>query len=341
MNSLDLYRDAVRRMEDMEHPVLKLAYPRKTRIPPGFFSPKFLICPALGSACYMHDHKPEQNPTIATQFVVIQRLIEYGVPTYFAGENLCASLATTNPPEDMKLSEIKWAFPAILIELGEKFSLSYVGRKVLWMAAARIEPNTEIDCKYEFVRPFAIPSRETSISIAAEVIEPDGRIASFHGNIRESTDVAGIMETPIDFYPSDPEYEYLREEICGPSKPLSFDPKTDREIFNRMASIFINLLMVMTARPEMVSTQEVNKQIKGRKEGEKIDLWEPRWIGQGYRPPTSRAENGGTHASPRVHFRRGHWRNQAVGEGHKERKLTWIEMMIVGADDEGVDGKAA
>lgn len=135
MNSLDLYRAVIRQSEDRGDPVLKLSYPRKLRVPPGYFSPSFIIPAAIGSASFMKDQKPAENPTLASIFVIIQRLIEFKVPTYFADRNLCASLAATEPPEDMALSEIKWPFPAFMIMLPEQFALEYIGRKVHTMAA--------------------------------------------------------------------------------------------------------------------------------------------------------------------------------------------------------------
>lgn len=41
----------------------------------------------------------------------------------------------------------------------------------------------------------------------------------------------------------------------------------------------------------------------------------------------------GTHASPRLHWRRGHFRNQAYGVKHSERKVIWIEPTLIGADE--------
>ena len=56
-------------------------------------------------------------------------------------------------------------------------------------------------------------------------------------------------------------------------------------------------------------------------------VWQPNWIGRGYE---LKLETGsGTHASPRSHWRRGHWRRQPIGEGRTERKLVWIEPMLI------------
>lgn len=46
------------------------------------------------------------------------------------------------------------------------------------------------------------------------------------------------------------------------------------------------------------------------------------------------AHLGGHHRSPRLHFRSGHYREQAIGAGRLEHKTIWIEPMIVMADAE-------
>lgn len=334
--SLDYYRQIIRKVEEMGLPVLKTVYPRKLRVPPGYFSPVFLVPTALSAAQFMMTRKADENSTVATVFATIQRLVEFKVPTYFADETLCHSLAATEPPESLKFSDIRWPFPAMLMMLPERFSLSYAGRKIIWMAGMRLEGDVDIDCKYEFVRPFRIEKKEPSISICAEVIEPNGRAAAFHVNMPESADVGGMMETPVQYIglpQDDPSLSDL-----PPAMP--FDPKTDGEVVRRIASMFIHLLLLSTARPEMVEEPTVIKKIDGRKKGEKIELWEPRFIGRGYRPPVKAANgNGGTHASPDPHWRSGHWRHQACGPGRTERKLTWIELVWVGGKD--VDEKSA
>lgn len=326
-NALEYYRKAVKQLEESGDPAFSLCYPRKYRIPDGYLSPKLLVPAALSSALFMTRNDAASNPTLASIFVAIQRLVEFKVPTYFADETLCASLAATDPPEDMKLSEIKWPMPAVLFMLGDKFSMQYLGRKVVWVSAAKLEPGQDIDCRYDFgVRPFAIPENVAPcISICADVVDPAGGAASFHCNKPLDSDVKEMMHDPITYFP-------VNFPTIGAT---GFDAEKDGSFFKRLASIVLHLLMLTTARPEMVEEPVVEKKINGGKgHAGKIELWSPRWIGRGYKPPHERASSGGHHASPEIHWRRAHWRNQAVGPGRKERKLTWIEMQLIGGGDE-------
>lgn len=56
-----------------------------------------------------------------------------------------------------------------------------------------------------------------------------------------------------------------------------------------------------------------------------------RYLGKDYQG-CGNAPLGGTHASPRAHWRKGHFRHQACGQRLTSRRLVWIEPMYIGAD---------
>jgi hypothetical protein len=59
-------------------------------------------------------------------------------------------------------------------------------------------------------------------------------------------------------------------------------------------------------------------------------FWTPNWIGKDYQIKTERGSSkGGTHSSPRTHWRRGHFREQPIGEGRNETKTIWIEPTLI------------
>lgn len=47
-----------------------------------------------------------------------------------------------------------------------------------------------------------------------------------------------------------------------------------------------------------------------------------------------RKGHGGSHASPTIHWRRGHFRNQVCGKGNQDRKMIWLQPTLVGAGKE-------
>lgn len=115
----------------------------------------------------------------------------------------------------------------------------------------------------------------------------------------------------------------------------------DSEFVEKMGVILFGTLLAMNARPLLV---EHGKLLKHVGKGEKArEFWSPNVIGARYKfkREVPRVVDGqfvhaqrehGTHASPRMHWRRGHYRNQPVGHGRKERKTIWIEPCLIGAE---------
>ena len=61
-------------------------------------------------------------------------------------------------------------------------------------------------------------------------------------------------------------------------------------------------------------------------------LLNPNWIGRKYKPPQAKTTPTGTHASPAMHWRKGFWRNQPVGQGRSLSAWRWIQPVLVNAN---------
>jgi hypothetical protein len=94
----------------------------------------------------------------------------------------------------------------------------------------------------------------------------------------------------------------------------------------------IKLLVVLNTRPNLVERgQCVRPRRIKRGRVKQRELWSPNLIGWRYR--VASASPAGTHASPRLHWRRGHIRNQPFGMGRTLRRLVWIEPMLIGGKE--------
>ncbi|BAZ18706.1 hypothetical protein NIES4071_105910 (plasmid) [Calothrix sp. NIES-4071] len=110
------------------------------------------------------------------------------------------------------------------------------------------------------------------------------------------------------------------------------DSETVVEFNTYLQSIFLRLLLIMEARPEYIDTQSARVVVnKGFSKKNDKDYYEPLWIGKSYRLKREGKEvtGSGTGGSKSPHWRQGFLRNQAYGEGYKERKLVWIEPVFV------------
>jgi hypothetical protein len=103
-----------------------------------------------------------------------------------------------------------------------------------------------------------------------------------------------------------------------------------------LQSIFLRLILIMECRPELVDAPTKQQKVtvnQGFGKAQAVDLYQPLWIGQEYRLKREDIDKGdgsskqGSTKSP--HWRRGFLRNQPYGEGRQQRKLVWIEPVLV------------
>jgi hypothetical protein len=128
--------------------------------------------------------------------------------------------------------------------------------------------------------------------------------------------------------------------------------ETDEEFLEKLGVVAFGTFLAMNAKPELMEQGKLLKRVQA-KAGNAREFWSPNVIGPRYRlkrevpridrhgkftADQARRAQGGTHASPRLHWRRGHFRNQPYGVGLRERKQIWIEPCLIGAETEEAKG---
>ncbi|MFN6567239.1 hypothetical protein [Dendronalium sp. ChiSLP03b] len=116
--------------------------------------------------------------------------------------------------------------------------------------------------------------------------------------------------------------------------PQDFNPQVVKDFNQYLQAIFLRLILIMECRPELVdTTSELVRVNKGFGKAQAQDFYQPLWLGLGYRlkrEGTQSSEgSSGIHGTKSVHWRRGFLRNQPYGEGRQQRKLVWIEPVLV------------
>jgi hypothetical protein len=112
------------------------------------------------------------------------------------------------------------------------------------------------------------------------------------------------------------------------------DPKVVKGFNEYLQSIFLRLILIMECRPELVDTTSEKIRVnKGFGKAQAQDFYQPLWLGQRYRlkrEATQSSEgSSSTHGTKSVHWRKGFLRNQPYGEGRQQRKIVWIEPVLV------------
>jgi hypothetical protein len=120
------------------------------------------------------------------------------------------------------------------------------------------------------------------------------------------------------------------EKIENDSTDTSIWAMTPSEIDEQVNIMLTNLtfkvLLAMNARPELIS--------KGVNTGKKLkhgkSVWTPNFIGNNYKVETKNSNQESSY-SVRLHWTRGHFRQQPYGKDRLERKTIWIEPFISGS----------
>jgi hypothetical protein len=103
----------------------------------------------------------------------------------------------------------------------------------------------------------------------------------------------------------------------------------DSAFLEKLGVVVFGMLLALQARPALLTAAVREKVVKATSDRPQREFWTPTYIGKGYYPKREGAS--GTHASPRMHWRRGHFRQQAFGVQRSERKVIWLEPCLVSA----------
>jgi hypothetical protein len=121
--------------------------------------------------------------------------------------------------------------------------------------------------------------------------------------------------------------EYLQNST-GYSK-IEYDEE-GLEMFNELFRVAVGLVLAMQAVPQEV--HQIGKRRTQHKRDRNRFIYEPHIIGHRFkleRPAHQTNGEKGTHASPRMHWRSGHFRTIRFGAGRKESRVDWIKPVLV------------
>jgi hypothetical protein len=102
-----------------------------------------------------------------------------------------------------------------------------------------------------------------------------------------------------------------------------------------MRSLSLQAILALQYQPELLSDEPPPPRPKGfsRSKQPQPTCRSPRWLGKDFKAKTQDSAPGtGTHASPRTHWRRGHLRRVAIGEGRCDRKVVWIQPRLINGE---------
>ena len=265
----------------------------------------------------MHQFRRLNETDVATW---ASRLAAYRVPIFWLSREITEALQLTTLPATLNLTTMNLPFEAAVFML-PKGSLIFESDKAIGEAFRRRDSEVVYVSYSRVAKGEEIPS----INLAAvEAVRGRGEFTVFAGTLdrrlvhwshpsEQSLDIAQLDATVQNTLNS-PQAEEFEEDLTPHSRPF----------LARVSHLVFNTLQLMLSRPNLVSMGSLVKRVHNKRKSIKT-FWTPNIIGKDYRLRRESQPLGGTHASPRGHWVRGFWRDQACGPNFSEHKETWIE----------------
>lgn len=338
------------RLPDVHPQTYKAVYPRRITPPGGYINPKYFSVSLWSSVEVGFKSEMAMLPHI-TGLMNALTLIEHRVPTYFVRSEFAQAVAQTEPPADFKFSEIKWPMPAMLFVLPTDFVMRYFGYKVPFISVSRSDAGNYPGkfknlpkCEMPLHAVHPVENKMDRFTVVYPIYSETTTPVDYTGTYPMTLNVNQMDTAPYE----DATYmeeAHLRQELGDytmergqPDLPAEGEAE---RLFNIKVQAFaVKLMLALTAQPNFITVGTQSRKAKVRHGRVKDEIWNPNLIGWEYKAKRVGTESGehGTHSSPRMHWRRGHMRNQPYGPKPwtetTSKRLTWIEPVLIGAPEE-------
>lgn len=311
-------------------PVFDLVSPRSYCVPNGYVSPKILGVTILSSLLASRLPPEMMTHPILHRMILGWELVEQDVPLYFVGRDFITDVTYSKPPLEMPMGELAFPFPAVSYALPEDFSRAYFGSGVVVpfisackRAGGEVKPPERIlqHPKLRDSWPVRGPAGELFI-VSGTVFFPNGSAVDYTACLQSQTTLGEGLSLPSDFEPHG--IDVLTHEIFLRREDKDTTLEEDRLFLHGIIRLAVWLLLGTMAMPEHVeapiAVYPPKKLGGGRMTG---GTWQPRWLGRKY--IMDRPHQGGTHASPRVHRKSGHFKRVRFGEKRSQVKVGYIK----------------
>ncbi len=253
------------------------------------------------------------DPAVVASYNTALRTISKQAPVYWIGKDILQALLMTRAPS-INMEDLKIPVPVgfIMLPTGmitEKTSKGKVinVNHISWSISL---PGSQVSIPFgNYAAAYARPEDPTGMTWCNHNQESSmGGKAHLQGTVKEAFFSGKSVFNA--YFGAPPEY-------------LTYD---QNELTFLIPELLVKIFILMSSRKDIIEPGEYIRQIKRGKR--RLDLFSPNWVGRAYR--LKRIHQGGTHASPRFHWRQGHMRSQHYGPGNKKLKEIWIEPTEVG-----------
>lgn len=268
--------------------------PRNVTTPNGYLTSK-AVGASLYSTVYDGVATAEIKSLQVTMLSAAYQVLASQVPIYYVSENLARAVAATELPKDMRLSDLHFPMPGFVLGFPSRFLQEYLGYDCGYINVANLESQ--------------VPIPSPKGSSLPDIVVPKAKLVwQWHRWHR------GCMEAYVGGYwrndfASAVVTDYPYTDYTGAQGP---ELAANQASVDQVSLLVIKLLAVLAMRDGLITPGRMSRPARF-KHGVKCqsEMWEPNFIGQKYQPKHESGTDG--HASPHMHWRRGHHTYQVIG----------------------------
>lgn len=265
-------------------------YPRVYQSIGEYQSPRFVALNLVGAILWLDTDRAAAPLSASHVATLASRAFDFDLPAFFVSREFLAAICQTDLPDDIKWTDTKLPYDAGLLYLPLGALRDPEGAAVNVLGWHRLRKGEQI-----------LVGRKMKIDC-----------------IEDAFIVLGLCEPSVTRMYSRCVDASQTHYIAAPTVTAStrgiFDlplTKDDEVFLSQMVSICFSILLSLNAKPELLTPGQLSTG-KGKKTKKaKREFWTPNIIGRSYR--VQREHRGGSHASPRLHWRRGRWNHQPIG----------------------------
>jgi len=295
------YADIIKKLEHEEPDLWRECYPRAYADAERYGSPKIAAAAIATAVTWISGNYQSAPATVRNIYLAACVARRFNFPALFLAPDLFAAIAETEPPADLRWQDLPLPFEAGAFCLpAGAFSHPTDGpcSVISW---ARIRADEQL--QWPGLQKVAL--REDVFIVHVGLHAASGFPLLDTVLNADSSPFVGDSHSPgVHTQPG-------RDGIYN--LPLA---SSESEFLRQCRAIVFSTLLAIEARPALVSE---GRRVTTGKRGHR-EMWTPNVIGREYRIARESGE-AGTHASPRLHWRRGHFRDQRHGPGWAGRSL--------------------
>lgn len=308
--------------------IIDACEPKRVVPPNGYASSRHIAAIMSSHMIYATDPELCKGVTRHTILVSDYLCLKHDNPMFFCREGFLRAVAETNLPDSFKGTDLKWPHPCVMFMLPLKWSQAYFGYPVPYMTAGFItEPvKCPIEGKLGGVMPIVDTTKPRLVLHQSVMIGGNPIDYTYAWPLDDEIQRAGV---PSDFS----NYKEFSEDLGYYDNVPLPTMEQEKVMVAAMNALTLQILLAITARPELVERGECVRKAKTKHGRIKDALWSPNMIGKNYTASMADGNytlDGGDHYRP--HWRRGHFRKQHHGKGNILTKIIWLEPVLVNSE---------